>query len=74
MIWLGCWITSGLDPRQAFALGGDKVVFIAAICVVSVRVREDGTLYRLPWIDVKITLFAIKPAARERDEAAFLHR
>lgn len=45
-----------------------EVMTVATVGMVGMRMRDDGTRHRLPWIDVKIALSTIKSPFREADQ------
>jgi hypothetical protein len=61
------------DLGEKFAVFGDEIIIVSAICVIGVSVRKNGLSHRFPWVDVKIALAAIQPAVGEHYQTGAFH-
>jgi hypothetical protein len=60
--------TAQAGAQHAFALRAAQVGRVAAACVVSVGVGDDGPVHRPPGVDVEIARGAVQPLGPQDDQ------
>lgn len=60
-------------PVKMFAGTGDEIALVSAIRVVGMGVSDNGTVNRLPRVNVKPARFAIEPLRSQPDQPLACH-